>query len=234
MALRQIVSEIRQAVYAVLIEVENPPKPEDKLQVVGTAFAISADGLLMTANHVINRDQIKPAGPKLGSKDKILLAQVHPDGMIASLLGPASVVSGSQQHDYALLKLPIAPGRIQKYLELDLGSRFEGEEVAICGYPLGSARKNPENSSIAINLSLRVAAGIISSQRIDTGSKHLDVDFPILPGNSGGPLFNVATGKVLGSACATLALRGADGSTIGHLGIVKDLRNAWADIRQYV
>jgi S1-C subfamily serine protease len=234
MALRELVSEIRQSVYAVLIEWANPVPGQARLQTLGTAFAVSAEGHFFTADHVINLNHGNPPGPVRGPNDKILLAQMQPDGMTASISGPYQVLSHSQPHDYAILHLQTAPGRTQKYLELDLGPRFEGEEVAVCGYPLASTTIHPTNNSISMNLNLRVAAGIISSQRVENESKILEVDFPIIPGNSGGPLFSVKTGKVVGLASATLSVGGPNGQTIGHVGIARDIRNARIDLRPFL
>ena len=230
MSLRFLVSQVRQSVYAVLIEWNQPVAGTPKIQAVGTAFAISADGVFVTANHVVNPQSGTTQGLPLGPLDKILLAQMQVDGETATIRGPCQVIVCSQQNDYALLKLATSQSRIQKYLELDLGARFEGEEVAICGYPLASTQTHPQNGAITITLHIRVAAGIISSQQIQNGSKHLEVDFPILPGNSGGPLFGVKSGKVLGLASATFSV-GNGAHTVGHLGIIKDIRNALSDIK---
>jgi hypothetical protein len=229
MGLRELVSEVRQSVYAVLIDWANPTQGQAKLQVLGTAFSISSDGHFITADHVINPNHGNSPGIARTNNDKIFLAQMQPDGMTASITGPYAVRTQSQTHDYAILELPTPQGKVQQYLNLDLGSRYEGEDVAICGYPMASTTVHPTNNAIAINLNLRVAAGIISSQRIDNGSKIVEVDFPIIPGNSGGPLFSLRSGKVIGLASATLSVGGPNGQTIGHVGIVKDIRNARAD-----
>jgi S1-C subfamily serine protease len=236
MNLRELVSEVRQSVYAVIIEWSNPMPGQIKIQVVGTAFAVSSEGHFVTANHVVNPHQNVPAGNALGPQDRILLAQMQPDGMTATISGPYVILASSQQHDYALLFMPTASGRVQNFLPVDMGSRFEGEDVAICGYPLASSTVNPINTNnVTLQLNLRVAAGIISSRRIDNNSKILEVDFPILPGNSGGPLFSKATGKVLGISSATMSVGGSNGlPSLGHIGIAKDIRNALVDFKAHV
>ncbi len=235
MALRELVSEIRQSVYAVIIERSQPQEDQMKLQVVGTAFAISSNGHFITADHVVNPDHSNPAGQARLPNDKIILAQIQGDGMTANIInGPCQVASMSQQQDYAILNMQLPLGRVQYYLELDFGQRFEGEEVAICGYPLATTQMHPESKSITINLNIRVAAGIISTQRIENNSKLLEVDFPILPGNSGGPLFSVRSGKVLGLATATFSALNNVGHTIGHVGIIRDIRNLTQDLKKYL
>lgn len=233
MRLRSLVSEVRQSIFAVFVEWETPLSGALKVQVLGTAFAVSED-LFITADHVANPQNNVPVGRALGPNDKLLLAQMQADGTTAVIMGPYQVVASSQAHDYAILKSTVVSPRIQKYLELDLGPRFEGEEIAVCGYPLASSQAHPENGAITISLNIRVAAGIISSQILENGSKKLEVDFAILPGNSGGPIFSINSGKVLGLASATLSVGGAVGPTIGHLGIVKDIRNVWPALKSLV
>lgn len=234
MQLRGLVSEVRQSVYAVLVEWERPPANVPKVQALGTAFSVSSDGIFVTADHVVNPQNNTPPGRAFGPNDKILLAQMQSDGCTASIVGPCQVLASSQPHDYAILKLGTVAGRIQKYLEIDLASRFEGDEVAICGYPLASTQTHPQNGAVTITMSIRVAAGIISSQQLQNNSKVLEVDFPILPGNSGGPLFHIRTGKVLGLAKATLSVGNGGGVTIGHLGQISDVRNLWSALKTHI
>lgn len=231
MILRELISEVRQSVYAVIIEWANPTQGQAKLQVIGTAFSVTSDGHFFTADHVVNPNHGNSSVPARGDTDKILLAQMQPDGMTASITGPYQVVSHSQEHDYAIIHMPTPTGRVQRYLELDLGPRYEGEDVAICGYPMASTKVHPQNNTVTISLNLRVASGIIGSQRIENGSKIVEVDFPIIPGNSGGPLFSIRSGKVIGLASATLSVGGPNNQTIGHVGIVRDIRNARIDLK---
>jgi len=232
MNLRGLVSEIRQSVYAVLVEWAQPIAGSPKIQVLGTAFAVTPNGIFITADHVVNPQHGTTPGPAIGVNDKIHLAQMQVDGQTAVMIGPCTILAASQSNDHAILQAPLHMGRIQKYLELDLEARFEGEEVAICGYPLASTQTLPQNGAVALTLNIRVAAGIISSQQVNNGSKHLEVDFPILPGNSGGPLFSVRSGRVLGLASATFSAVN-NNTTIGHLGIIKDIRNAWPDLKRH-
>jgi len=234
MNLASRVSQIRQSIYAVLIERQHPQPGKPKVEVVGTAFSVSSEGVFLTADHVANPQNNTPAGQPVGPNDKILLAQMQADGVTASILGPFQIVASSQQHDFAILKIQTPHVLIQKYLELDLSSRFEGEEVAVCGYPLASTQQHPQNGSVTLNMSIRVAAGIISSQQIKNNSKELEVDFPILPGNSGGPIISIETGKVVGLAKATMTVGGATGHTMGHLGIVTDVRNTLPTIKNFI
>ena len=234
MPLRELVSEVRQSIYAVLVEWNNPSPGIPKIQVLGTAFSVSSEGHFITANHVVQPSTGQPPGPQVGTNDKIHLAQMQHDGTTATISGPLTTLAQSVCHDYAIIHLQTSGSKIQKYLELDFSSRFEGEEVAICGYPLASTQLTPENNSVQMNLNIRVASGIISSQRIENGSKLIEVDFPILSGNSGGPLFSLRTGKVLAIAHATYSLQNASGASIGHLGLTKDIRNATSDLKLHL
>jgi len=194
---------------------------------MGTAFCVTVDGHFLTADHVVNPEV--PRGPN----DEIHLAQIGSDGHTATLLGPCSIIDSSSSLDFAILQATLGTQRIQKYLEIDYSARFEGEEVAICGYPLASVSPaSPNDRSLFLDAKLRVAAGIISSQNNSNGKLTLEVDFPILRGNSGGPLFSQDSGKVLGISIATVAMSNEHNVTIGHLGIVRDIRALQSSLRK--
>ena len=74
-------------------------------------------------------------------------------------------------------------------------SRKEGEEVGTFGYPLTSLQGvNPKFSK-----------GVIASLTgIDDDSTNFQISVPVQPGNSGGPLFQMATGNVIGIVTARL------------------------------
>ncbi len=228
---REIISEIRQSVFAVIIERVNPQQGEQRAQVAGTGFFVSNDGYFVTADHVINLDHGRPAGRLREIKDKIMIAQIQPDGRSVSVVGPMQVVVENRTKDYAILKAPDTLPKVQKYLDIDLTARFEGEEVSICGYPLASSNQDPQSGQILLDIYIRVSAGILMCQRLDNLTQILEVDFPILPGNSGGPLIATTSRRVLGLATATNTVPGPNGTPMGMFGICTDIRELQEDLR---
>jgi serine protease Do len=229
--LRDRITETRQSVFAVAMIRAIPQQGEQKFQVLGSGFFISDDGYFITADHVINPDHGMPPGNARRPGDIIAIAQLQPDGRSVSVISPMDIIHSDQPRDFAILKPQAGIPRIEKVLSPDFSSRFEGEEVAICGYPLAASSHDPATGNISLEMPIRVAAGILSGQRIDAGVGLLEVDFPILPGNSGGPLISVQSGSVLGIAKATITVGAPSGPT-GMFGICVDMRELRAELRR--
>lgn len=140
----------------------------------GSGFIISADGYIVTNNHVVS------GGPNNNEVDKVTVTLFGGKEYAAKIIGrdPTS--------DVALLKIE-ASGLPFVEMESSQKNRV-GDWVIAIGNPLGL------NSS--------VTAGIISAlqRNIGTGTAYdrfIQTDTAINPGNSGGPLFNLS-GKVIG------------------------------------
>jgi serine protease Do len=148
---------------------------EFKNRGIGTGFVISADGYVLTNNHVIeNADSIKVRFPD----------EVSSDEYNAKLIGT------DPRTDVALIKLETK----RTFTALPLGDSSSlqvGEWVVAIGNPFG--------------LSHTVSAGIVSAKDrrdIDPGGRgglydFIQTDAAINPGNSGGPLLNLR-GEVIG------------------------------------
>jgi S1-C subfamily serine protease len=102
---------------------------------------------------------------------------------------PARVVASDEKADLALVEtrapnLPVAA----------LGSSREllpGMQIGVAGYPIPDAFQDE-----GLVTETSVYAGRISSVRNDS----LELDLPVIPGESGGPIFDAQTGVVLGLA----------------------------------
>ena len=144
---------------------------ERRTSSLGSGFIISADGYIVTNNHVIeNADTIRVSIGGKTKKDDLIVAEV---------------VGTDPETDLALLKvkaenLPFLTFGDSDALEV-------GEWVVAIGSPLG--------------LHHTVTAGIVSAKgrNIQSGSydDFLQTDASINRGNSGGPLLNMA-GEVIG------------------------------------
>jgi serine protease Do len=154
----------------------------------GSGFIISANGYIVTNNHVI------VGGPKGDAVDSVTVTLVNGKEYTAEIVGrdPTS--------DVAVIKINAA-----NLPFVEMGSSKEtrvGDWVIAIGNPLG--------------LGSTVTAGIISAlqRNIGTGGAYdrfIQTDTAINPGNSGGPLFNLQ-GKVVG---INNRLIGPNGANIG-------------------
>ncbi|MES2699008.1 MAG: Do family serine endopeptidase [Pseudomonadota bacterium] len=156
-------------------------------QSLGSGFLISADGYVVTNNHVIN-----PPGANARLQSVTVTLS---DGTEYE----ATVVGQDEQSDIAVLKI----NRSQPYPFVRFGdsaSTRVGDWVIAIGNPFG--------------LDGTVTSGIISAVHRSTGNRgafdrYLQTDASINQGNSGGPLFDMA-GNVIGINNAILSPSGGN------------------------
>lgn len=141
---------------------------------LGSGFFINKEGYLITNFHVIAGEK-KISVTQFLLENRILRRVVHKD---------IEIVATAPFHDLVVLKLknfdtPITPVIFAPEENLSIG-----ETVFAIGNPLGLERT--------------VTEGVLSqTHRNFGGILYLQVDAPVNPGNSGGPLFN-ARGQVIG------------------------------------
>ena len=146
---------------------------------LGTGFLISADGYIVTNNHVV------------AGADTVLVNLQGSTGKDHSL--KAQVIGTDEETDIALLK--VKADTPLPFLDFGDSDKMEvGEWVLAIGNPFG--------------LGHTVTAGILSAKgrNIQSGpfDNFLQTDASINPGNSGGPLINME-GKVIGINTAIIA-----------------------------
>jgi serine protease Do len=140
----------------------------------GSGFLISADGYIVTNNHVV------AGGPAGDAVDRVTVTLF--DGKEYT----ADIVGRDPQSDIALLKIKAT--NLPFVAMADSKKSRVGDWVIAIGNPLG--------------LSSTVTAGIISALQRNIGAggaydRFIQTDTAINPGNSGGPLFNLK-GEVIG------------------------------------
>jgi S1-C subfamily serine protease len=169
---------------------------------LGTAFAVSDDGVLVTAFHVVK-----------AAEDAIAKQSGH---LIAAFAGPdvdtpqikihaaftgtsVAVIGRDEAHDLALLKLPtdklsditikVGPDGAEakpSACHMDAVTPANGEPIAISGYPLAEPSLVTTSGHIASNWTL------------NNHQEHYLGDITANPGNSGGPVYRLSDSKVIG------------------------------------
>jgi S1-C subfamily serine protease len=146
----------------------------------GTGFVVSANGHVITNNHVI-------------------------DGCVGdikgNLTGEASmalrVVSSDANNDLALLQAP-STTTFKDFARIRDRSIRSGDSVIVIGFPFHGLLTSDFTVTTGI-------ASSLSGMRNDT--RFLQISAPVQPGNSGGPLFDT-TGQIVGVVTAKIpALR---------------------------
>jgi S1-C subfamily serine protease len=149
----------------------------------GTCFTVSQDGLVMTALHVVDTDDV--------------IHVQFADGTVAE----AEVERFSEAHDVAVLSTGQARSDYLTFASTD--DLTAGDPVFTIGFPapeiLGSEPKFTD--------------GVISAlSGADGDDAFLQMSAPVQPGNSGGPLMNFA-GQVVGVVDSTMGSRAFEAQT---------------------
>ncbi|HWR10874.1 MAG TPA: trypsin-like peptidase domain-containing protein [Rectinemataceae bacterium] len=161
------------------LKIENGVGYPDR--VLGTAFQVDSSGYYITNYHVVS-SEVDPAYD--GYSRLSIRPTSNPEARI-----PAKVVGWNEDLDLALVKSQeISP---HTFYPFKPEKAFKGQKVYAIGSPVGL-----ENS---------VTAGIVSAtgRRILPRGDAIQIDAPVNPGNSGGPLLD-EDGNLLGIVFAGL------------------------------
>ena len=202
--------------------------PDDPLSVriIGTGFFVDPSGWIMTNRHVAEAFMTERDG-RIGVRNAIARAVVFAEGAGRTIPGtgeraiagvgaiPCPIVEtamGSEAPDddlhyhsvpdLALCRIDAEALKRQATLRhVKLGRSEgvqEGDDVAICGFPLGLVL---DQSARLRQMTPIVQRGIIAAVLPFSGLKNphaFQLDIHINPGSSGSPLFRAETGEVIG------------------------------------
>ncbi len=161
----------------------------------GSGMVLSADGLMLTNNHVVESAQ---------SGGSIIV--VFQDGTTA----PAGIVGLDPSSDLAVIRAQGVSG----LTPIEFGNSDEvrvGQQVVAFGSPLGLG--GTVTTGIVSAVDRAVSVGAESGASEATVLSALQTDAAINPGNSGGPLTDMQ-GRVVGIN-SVIATTGAEGGSIG-------------------
>ncbi|WP_439395432.1 S1C family serine protease [Bradyrhizobium sp. PMVTL-01] len=157
---------------AAVAEKQAPPSASGKpvRAKSGTGFVVSANGHIVTNNHVIDGCVGDIKGNLTGEASMVL-----------------RVVSSDANNDLALLQAP-STTTFKDFARIRDRSIRSGDAVTAIGFPFHGL----------LSSDFTVTTGIVSSlSGMRNDSRFLQISAPIQPGNSGGPLFD-ATGQIVG------------------------------------
>src|ERR1700722_2290788 len=170
---------------------------------IGTGFFVGPSTLL-TCNHVIN----SPNNPHVPG-DGYVIVQNLGSGMV-KVSRTCLLTIGQNLHlfsdcDLAIIQFPA--GDPQPYATVGYNNIPEGAEIGIAGYPLSQISAGPNGEPQFPGIIYRIAKGVVTSPvmqsiepRPNPRTKPLntiEVNFLFVPGNSGGPIFDAETGRVM-------------------------------------
>ncbi len=195
----------------------------------GTGFVVGDGSFVVTNFHVL-----PPAGETEGGAVMVVL--VVPVGKPGDTTGAsgqigqlrrARVVGTDRSHDLALLKIegtPLTP------LQLDEpGAAREGQSITLMGFPIGGTLGFAAVSHRGIIASITAAAlPAATAQQLDPRAlvrlregnyEVLQLDATAYPGNSGGPVLDADSGRVVGIVNMVLVKAGRESALSNPTGI---------------
>ena len=162
----------------------------------GTGFAVADGRHVLTNAHVVSVN--------LDGKDREFLAVFSGEGPQAQVR-QARVVARDKVHDVALLKISGAPLPSMKIG--DAGRVREGDRYAFTGFPIGMVlglypvtHRGIVSSitPVAVPANTTRSLDSLVIKRLKHPYKVFQLDATAYPGNSGSPLYEVGTGRVVG------------------------------------
>ena len=166
----------------------------------GSGFFVGDGTIVGTCWHVLPE---RPVDSQIGrTTPAVLLPTV--DGRLD--IREAELIGSDRAHDLALLR--VKGPRVSALTLAALGTAVEGLDVALIGFPIGGVlgfrhvtHRGIVASVVASTLPTGSARQLNEAavSRLREGSfELLQLDVTAYPGNSGGPLLDIATGKVVG------------------------------------
>ncbi|UCB57563.1 MAG: trypsin-like peptidase domain-containing protein [Candidatus Omnitrophota bacterium] len=217
----KIFETIKKATVAIaIVDFDNKTKP---YEIIGSGFCIDPDGVIVTCRHVIEAFMSKSIAVQIEEADKdpsninkekkvckpgpvirafaIFYDTERSSTKIFTVPTVVDMVMAKTDKDIALLR--ILKHKYFKngypFLEIeDYNNIKEGQKIAICGFPLGAYLKE-QLGTMTSSFTDGIISSIIPSPGVDISLlEGFQLDITATYGNSGGPAFFLASGKVFG------------------------------------
>jgi len=172
------------------------PTRSPRASLFGTGFIVADGNHVLTNAHVVSREL------DFQGKESLVVFIGHgmsPEARVAS------IAQLDKEHDLALLKISGPP--LTPLLLGDSGTVQEGQGIAFTGYPIGAVlglfpvtHRGIISAITPIAIPLDSGRQLTPSliKRLRARYDVFQLDATAYPGNSGSPLYNPATGEVIG------------------------------------
>jgi S1-C subfamily serine protease len=210
-----IYDAIKRATVAIVLS--HPESiPRKPFTIVGSGFCVHPEGIVVTCEHVlrsfVDREsyqrlmeavsgnkseafELKGARPHAVFHSRVVGTEVH---MI-----PVPIVNAVTKTDFdlALLKLHPHVALAHRFPSLSIADYEEVHEmmeIGTCGFPLGNVLQE-QIGTVTSSFTKGMISSIIPAPKV--AREHVrgfQLDLTATNGNSGGPVFSLATGRVLG------------------------------------
>jgi Trypsin-like peptidase domain len=204
----EVVSDLREAVYAI-IRLRPTGNGRADVKPLGSGFFISHSAFV-TCNHCMN----PVAFPHQDGDTYRLVNNLASDIDLHAgrTIDVGNVVAGQNLHlyptkDFAVLEVDVIVPKA--WISLDFSHTRSGRAIGVAGYPLPNVRPTPDGNNLEYSgLAYRVAQNVVTATYNETLTSRgcispisnvpiAEVNFLFVSGNSGGPVFDAETGRVI-------------------------------------
>lgn len=228
---KSVHSFVKEATVAIALFNPNDKSGDCPFEVIGSGFCLHSEGLIATCAHVLLAFFDKTAHERIasgnsendGKRFELNGAIPHVIFYSPRIVGaelyvfPIPIVNAVSKTDFdlALLKINRHSAFPNGYPTLQIAD-YEGlhetMEIGTCGFPLGNVLQK-ELGTITSSFTKGMISSIIPVPNVDKQHlKGFQLDLTATNGNSGGPVFELSTGKVFG-----VIERGIQHPQTGHI-----------------
>lgn len=223
MVTRAVLERVKRATVGIALVPDRPPTDpgETPFTILGSGFCVHPRGVIVTCEHVISAfvhgdirqmiaklpagaspDQVRPIPDMRLMRPHALFYLTDVDGENLHIL-TVPMEAGVAKLEYDLGAMRVAShGAYPEgypYLEVEpFEELYEGMEVATCGFPLGNDLQT-QLGTFTSSFTRGIVSSIIpapgAAEQYVTG---FQLDLTATFGNSGGPVFSWASGRVFG------------------------------------
>ncbi len=199
MNLEDKIKKVRQSIIAIGFR-----RSSTKVTIVGSGFAVTDNGKILSSAHLYNQLKPKHRSRLIG----MAMTKQEPNGLEHYSWLPLKLIKKNDKNDMALFKIKEHGKTLLKPLELgDSDKALVGQEIYFIGFPYAAVLINE-----GFGITLIVNKSIISNIKRDGQDPKHPRNFIFLdtisnPGNSGSPLIDVETNRVIGVMAITFRTR---------------------------
>ena len=195
----EVVADLRRVVFSVIRDRPNSSGGISSAA-LGTGFFVRRD-LFISCEHVLNPS----AAPHLPGDSYRLIANLSDNNATVHTVPSPQVgkeLSLFPEIDLAVLQVP--PSEEQEFAAISYDDVLVGHDIGVVGYPLARLGTDTAGNLLLDGLIYRAGRGVITGRfRGDITAAALnipllEVNFMFVSGNSGGPVFDPETGRVVG------------------------------------
>ena len=187
----QKVKEVKSSIVAIGFN----PNPQ-QITIIGSGFAVSDDGKILTAAHLFNQ---VPPGQQKNLKANIIIEENDKEDFARYQWKPITLVKKNDLNDLAVFQMEDLQNSKIKKLDFGDSDKVEiGQDIYFIGFPYAAQLMND-----GFGVTLIVNKSIISNIKRDGRDPAHKRNWIILdaisnPGNSGCPLIDIDSNKVIG------------------------------------